>query len=234
MAAVAEHGTGQETEDVVVTRRHDGWAELVLNRPERRNAIVAASVDQLLDHASALAADEQVHAVVLRGEGGVFCSGLDLHEPPRGESFARRWKELHLALASFPVVLVGALERAAVAGGASLAFACDLLVVGEEAFLTVPEIELGRPAPMNVAWLVAKHGPGRALEVVLGARRYRGHELVAAGLATEAVADADVRRRATELAVAAAAYDRSTVVQLKDAVRAASPRRFAEVLDAVG
>jgi alkylation response protein AidB-like acyl-CoA dehydrogenase len=123
----------------------------------------------------------------------VSCSGLDLHDRPHGESSARDWRSLHLALASFPVVLIGALERAAVAGGASLALACDLLVVGEEAFLTVPEVELGRPAPMNVAWLVAEHGPGRALEAVLGARRYRGRELVAAGIATEAVADTDVR-----------------------------------------
>ncbi len=220
-------------EDVVVVRHHDGWAELVLNRPERRNAIVEATVERLLDHVSALAADERVNAVVLCGEGGVFCSGLDLREPPQGEAFARRWKQLHLALASFPVVVVGALERAAVAGGASLALACDLLVVGREAFLAVPEVELGRPAPMNVAWLVAKHGPGRALEVVLGARRYRGDELVAAGLAFEAVPDADVRPRAAELAASAAACDRSTLVQLKDSVRSAAPRRFAEVLDAL-
>lgn len=217
----------------VVTQRHAGWAELVLNRPNRRNAIIGATVEQLIEQLAALAADEAVAAVVLRGEGGVFCSGLDLRQPPDRQRFPGLWVELHRALAGFPTVVIGALERAAVAGGASLALACDLLVAGDQAFLSVPELEMGRLAPMNVAWLVYKHGPARAMEATLGGRLYRGEELLRAGLAFEVVPDPDVRSRAGELAERFAGYDRQTVVQMKQAVRAAAARPFDEVLNAV-
>ena len=70
----------------VLCHRHDGWAELVLNRPERRNAIDGLLADALLAHLTSLRADESVRALVLRGEGGALCSGLDLKafnaEPP--------------------------------------------------------------------------------------------------------------------------------------------------------
>lgn len=217
----------------VLVRHHDGWAELVLNRPERRNAIISETVDLLSEGLTRLGGDESVRAVVLRGEGGVFCSGLDLQDPPSGKDFSRRWADLHRSLAAFPAVVVGALEKAAVAGGASLALACDVLVVGQGAFLSVPEVELARQAPMNVAWLVYKYGVGRALQLVLTGRRLSADTLLEGGLAYETVADAYVRTRSEELARTLAAFDRETVVQLKASIRDAAPRSFDEILHAV-
>lgn len=218
----------------MVVSRHGLWAEVALNRPHRRNAIVARSVEALGAAFAELAADSAVAAVVLRGEGGVFCSGMDLKEPPAGEVFRRSWVDLHRQLSRFPVPLVGALERAAVAGGASLALACDLLVVGEGAFLQVSEVEMGRPAPMNVAWLVFKHGPALGLQAVLSARRYSAAQLLAAGVAHEVVADAEVLSRSRQMAQRVSGYDRATLVGLKQSILAAAPRSFEEVLgDAV-
>lgn len=218
---------------IVFVERHDGWAELILNRPERRNAIVGDTVNLLRAGLDDLARDETVRAVVLRGEGGVFCSGLDLRHPPAGSEFAREWASLHRALAAFPGVLVGALEKAAVAGGASLALACDLLVVGRGAFLSVPEVEMGRAAPMNVAWLVYKYGPGAAVQTALGGRRYGAEALLRAGMAYEVVPDEEVRPHASQLAAAIAGYRRETLVRVKQSVRDAAPRPFDEILDAL-
>lgn len=220
--------TGSEA--IVVVRRHPGWAELVLNRPERRNAIVAETVAELRRALDELAGDETVHAVVVRGEGGVFCSGLDLRQLPSGAEFGSAWAGLHSALAAFPTVLIAALESAAVAGGASLALACDLVVVGQGAFLSVPEVAMGRPAPMNVAWLVYKLGVGPALQAVLSGRRYDADALLRAGIAHEVVADDEVGARAEQLAAAMAGSDRATLVGLKQSVRAAAPRRFEEII----
>lgn len=217
----------------VLVRRHDGWAELVLNRPERRNAIISETVDLLTAALIRLGGDDSVRAVVLRGEGGVFCSGLDLQDPPSGEDFSRRWADLHRSLAAFPTVVIGALEKAAVAGGASLALACDLLVVGEGAFLSVPEVGLARQAPMNVAWLVYKHGVGCALQLVLTGRRLSADMLLEGGLAYDTVADAHVQTRSEELARTLATFDRETVVRLKGSIRDAAPRSFDEILHAV-
>ncbi len=218
---------------IVSVIRHDGWAELVLNRPERRNAIVSETVGLLSAGIDDLARDDTVRAVLLRGEGGVFCSGLDLQDTPAGEEFARAWAALHRALAAFPTVLLGALEKAAVAGGASLALACDLLVVGRNAFLSVPEVEMGRPAPMNVAWLSYKYGTGQALQAVLSGRRYGAEALLAAGIAHEVVPPDEVRYRAEQLATTIAGHHRDTLVRLKQSVRDAAPRSFEEILDAL-
>ena len=218
---------------IVSVKRNDGWAELILNRPERRNAIVSDTVGLLSAGLDDLARDDTVRAVLLRGEGGVFCSGLDLQDSPASEEFARAWAALHRALAAFPAVLVGALEKAAVAGGASLALACDLLVVGQNAFLSVPEVEMGRPAPMNVAWLTYKFGAGPALQAVLSGRRYGAEALLGAGIAHEVVAADEVRSRAEQLAMTIAGYRRDTLVRLKQSVRDAAPRAFEAILDAL-
>lgn len=220
-------------EAVVRLEPHGAWSEVVLNRPERRNAIVAETVDLLRDVLGKLADDGSTTAVVLRGEGGVFCSGLDLGQPPGGPGFAAAWAELHLAIAAFPVLVVGALERAAVAAGASLALACDLLVAGDNAFLSVPELAMGRPAPMNTAWLLYKHGPGRATELVIGGKRRSAADLLAAGLAFEVVPDQDVRGRACEVASTYAGYNRAVVVAIKNAIRSGAPRSFEATLRAL-
>lgn len=218
---------------IVSVKRHDGWAELILNRPERRNAIVAETVGLLSAALEDLADDDGVRAVLLRGEGGVFCSGLDLHDTPAGEDFGRAWAALHRTLAAFPVAVVGAMEKAAVAGGASLALACDLLVVGRNAFLSVPEVEMGRPAPMNVAWLSYKYGAGVALQAVLSGRRYGAEALLGAGIAHEVVPADEVRPRAEQLAALIAGFRRDTLIRLKQSVRDAAPRSFDEILDAL-
>ncbi|MBL6689021.1 MAG: enoyl-CoA hydratase/isomerase family protein [Pseudomonadales bacterium] len=68
------------------TKTHDGWAEIILNRPERRNSLIpplAAEIQTAIEH---LNRDENIAAIVLRGEGGYFCSGIDLkalqEDPP--------------------------------------------------------------------------------------------------------------------------------------------------------
>jgi len=218
---------------VVRVVRHGPWSEVVLNRPERRNAIIAETVDRLRESLDDLGRDGETAAVVLRGEGGVFCSGLDLGQAPSGPKFAAAWAGLHRDLASFPVITIGALEVAAVAGGASLALACDLLIAGRNAFLSVPELAMGRPAPMNTAWLVYKHGLGRAAALLIGAQRTNAEQLLASGIAFEVVDGAQVVGRACELATTFAGWRRSSIVAAKDSLRRSAPRTFEETLDAV-
>ena len=58
--------------------RHDGWAELVLNRPERKNAIEGTLAEDFRSTLAEINGDESIRAIVLRGAGGAFCSGLDV------------------------------------------------------------------------------------------------------------------------------------------------------------
>ncbi len=116
---------------------HDGWAELVLNRPERRNAIDGDLAMALAGELRALDTDDAVRAILLRGADGAFCSGLDTKafnaDPPPEwlPKFNVIWRAVHTALYDCGKPIVGAFERYGINGGAALALAADLLIAGQ-------------------------------------------------------------------------------------------------------
>jgi len=215
----------------ILIDRHDGWAELVMNRPERRNAIDGPFVEGLIAALVELNADATVRAIVLRGEGGAFCSGLDLKafsgepKPAWAAGFPARWNELHYTLIESRKVIVGALERFAINGGASLALAPDLLVCGETAYLQVGEVQIGMTAAKNIAWMLLRHSEAVAARVALLGDRVAGPELARLGIATEMVPDAQVVERACALAQRIATFPPDSVARIKSSVRAASALR---------
>jgi len=99
----------------------NGVVEVILNRPQRRNALTGPLAEQLARALRQIAADEAVSVVIIRGEGGAFCSGLDLKEfsqdPQPGwvADFPQTWRAVHEALFDLPCIVIGALERAAAA-----------------------------------------------------------------------------------------------------------------------
>lgn len=213
--------------ELVLIERDDDSpiATVVLNRPERRNALVGPLARELGDELESIAADESVSVVVIRGAGNAFCSGLDLKEfgadpqPDWVAEFPELWRRVHHALFNMPAVVVGALQRAAVNGGAALALACDFVIAGEESFLQVGEVQQGMAAPMNVAWLRLRHPEALAARVALIGDRLYGPELVELGLAFEAVGEEAVLARTAELAGQLAANDASGIRRIKAAIR---------------
>jgi len=211
----------EQTEPVVLVVRSAGYAELVLNRPARRNALTIPLVGQLRAGLAELAADPALNVVVVRGEGGCFCSGLDLDQlvgpanAPAREVFSAEWLALHSELAASRLLTIAALEGAAIAGGSALALACDFLVAGSGARLQVSEVIRGMTAPINLAWLLAKHGAARAIEMVLGAAAHDGSDLYRLGLANAVVDDGDVLSEARSLAVRLSGHSPAAVSATK-------------------
>ncbi|MDE0658645.1 MAG: enoyl-CoA hydratase/isomerase family protein [Gammaproteobacteria bacterium] len=136
---------------------HGRWAEVVLNRPERRNAINGPLGEALAAAIKRAGDDDGIQAVLLRGADGAFCSGLDLKafnaDPPPDwmPRFPAIWRRAHKAIFECRKPIVVALERFAINGGAALALAADLLVTGETAFLQVGEVRQGLAAPTPTA-----------------------------------------------------------------------------------
>jgi len=207
---------------------HDGWAELILNRPERKNAIEGALAEAMREALGRLAQDDAVRAVVLRGAGGAFCSGLDLKAfgeepaPAWKAGFPALWDEVHTRLLGSRKVWVVALERYAINGGAALALAGDLLVCGTGAFLQVGEIAIGMAAPRNAAWLALRHSEAVAARVCLMGDRLPAAELLRLGIATEVVEDEAVVARACAIARSIAAFPAGSVQAIKSGMRAAT------------
>ncbi|MFT7598110.1 MAG: enoyl-CoA hydratase/carnithine racemase [Acidimicrobiales bacterium] len=218
------------TDLIVIERPVERVAHVVLNRPERRNALIGPLADQLGDALESLNADDSVSVVVIRGAGHAFCSGLDLKafsEEPQPDwvpIFAEKWQRVHRALFNSDRIVIGALERAAVNGGAALALACDFLVAGDGAFLQVGEIQQGMAAPMNMAWLRLRHSEALAARIALLGDRLTGSQLVDLGIALVSVPDGDghendVVEAADQLAGRLAAHDPMGAKRIKASLR---------------
>jgi enoyl-CoA hydratase/carnithine racemase len=205
----------------VEIERHEGWAQLMLNRPERRNAIVGPLASELAAAIRTLDDDEEVQAILLCGAGGAFCSGLDLKEfnaDPEPEwlaDFGTAWRSVHVALFECATPIVGALERFAINGGAALALACDLLIVGEDSYLQIGEVRQGMGAPYNLAWLALRHPEAVGLRLSLIGDRVPGPALVDLGVAYDCVADEEVLHHATALSAAIADYPPGAARRIK-------------------
>jgi len=210
------------TDHPVLLEVEDGLASIVLNRPERKNAIIGPLSDALAAAFTEASDRDDVWAVLLHGAGGGFCSGLDLKEynadpPPTWIGTASSsFVAAHRAIAECPVPVVGALERFAINGGAGLALACDLLVAGEEAFLQVGEVRQGMPAAMNLAWLSGRHPLSVIHQITLTGRRFSGPDLHRLGIVLDVVADDEVLDAARGLALEIAGFPGSAGRMMKE------------------
>ncbi len=212
-------------EPLVLVERRAPIVSVVLNRPEQRNALIGPLATAFADAIEVINADDSLSVVVISGAGGAFCSGLDLNEftaDPRPDwiaTFPNEWQRAHRALYNCNKIVIVALERYAINGGASLALAADFLIAGETAFIQVGEIQQGMAAPMNMAWLRLRHSEATAARVALIGDRIAGPQLVGFGLAHSVVADDVVVPEANQLASELAKHDVAGVHRIKMSLR---------------
>ena len=216
-----------------------GVAEVILNRPARKNAVTGPLALAAADAVDAASSDAGVHVILLRGEQGVFCSGLDLKEfnaepkPDWVAGFGEHWRGLHERLFACDKAVVCALEGFAINAGSALALSADYLVVGETAFLQVGEVRQGRPAPMNVAWLLARYGDAVARRLMLLGRRVTGPELLQLGIAHAVVPDSEVLAAARALAAELAEVSPEGIAGTKRLLRSLNVRNAESWFDTV-
>lgn len=215
-------------EELVIVSVDDGIGELVLNRPQRRNTLIGPLVDQLDAGLQQLIDDETCHVILIRGAEGYFCAGLDLKAfseepaPAWRVDFENAWTNFHCDVFNCRKPVIGALESFAIAGGSALALACDFLVVGRQAFMQVSEVEMGRMAPMNLAWLSLKFSHTLAMRMAVIGQKTYGEDLLRLGIATDCVDDTDVLSTTRALGRRLADFDAGTVQTLKTSLCRAS------------
>jgi enoyl-CoA hydratase len=117
---------------------------VTLNRPEVRNAINRAASEAIADALDRLDADPLLRVGILTGEGGHFCSGMDLKAFLKGERVELEGRGLAGLVERTPAKpLIAAVEGYALAGGCEIALACDLIVAAEDAQFGIPEVRRG-------------------------------------------------------------------------------------------
>lgn len=181
-------------------------ADVVIDRPEKRNAMTVAVMRDLTRAFEAVAADPDVRAVTLLGEGPVFCAGMDLHMMrERGETDAGvEWDvfpELLGAVEDTPQPVVVGIKGAAPAGAFELTLPADFRLIGADATYGVIEVTLGTfPHGGATQRLPRLVGLGKAKELVLTGEFIDPQEARACGLVTEVVESGAVDDRARAFA----------------------------------
>ena len=151
-----------------------GVNRITLNRPDRRNALNAQLVAELKDALSLAGADERIRVIGLAGAGPDFCAGADLAEvqaaieegPLASLEDADALGELFLLIRKLDKPVVALVQGRALAGGAGLATACDLVLLREDARIGYPEVRIGFVPAMVMAILRRLVGERRAFELV--------------------------------------------------------------------
>src|SRR6476646_2366551 len=136
-------------------------ARLTLNRPEKKNALNEALIASLKENLRRASEDERVRVIALSGAGADFCSGADLSALQKiaqasvdeNVEDARSLLELFLLIRQIPLPVVAAVTGRALAGGAGLASACDLVVASASARFGYPEVKIGFVPAMVMAIL---------------------------------------------------------------------------------
>lgn len=156
------HGT-------VLLTTADGVARIVLNRPDRLNAISPELLEDLWAVCDAVERDPGVRAATLTGAGRAFSAGADLRavqalapDPVRWDGFIRLWHRVFNRLEALPVPLIAGVHGLALAGGLELTMVADLVVADAEARLGDQHANFG---------LVAGGGGSQRLPRLIGARR---------------------------------------------------------------
>lgn len=184
-------------------------ATLFLSNPPL-NVVTLDLTRQLGEALAELAANPEVGALVLTGEGErAFCAGSDINEFPMlvaekaiVSRKLRRENEVYGQVAHFPKPTVAAIERLALGGGLELASGCDLVVVSEDAVLGLPEIKLGGfPGSGGTVRVTQRIGLGRAKEMMLLGNSINAQTALDWGLANRIAPTGSALAVARELAV---------------------------------
>jgi len=182
----------------IIVSREGPILRLMLNRPERRNALTHSLIDELLDALEPVADDDDCRVVVLGGEGTGFCSGDDLHG--MGQVTGRRWKgrkagsavlpqqTLIKTLRTLPKPVMAAIHGYALGMGLDMALACDVRICTETAELGDPRVDRALYAATGITYQLPRVvGYGRALAMMFLAERISGKEAERIGLVYKAV-----------------------------------------------
>jgi enoyl-CoA hydratase/carnithine racemase len=196
----------------------DSVLELILDRPERKNAFTSAMYAKLTDELTQAAQRDDISTVLLRGEGGNFSSGNDLKDflesPPTGTDAP----VFHFltALATFPKPLICAVEGFAVGIGTTLLLHADLVYAADNARFQLPFINLGLVPEGGSSLLLPRvAGSKAAHELLLFGEPFDAQAALQHGLINQIIEASRVVEHARQRAQQLAAKPRAAVVESK-------------------
>jgi 2-(1,2-epoxy-1,2-dihydrophenyl)acetyl-CoA isomerase len=179
----------------ILYHAEEGVATIRLNRPERRNALTSEMLSELHTAMLAAADDAAVRAIVVTGEGPTFCAGQDLSIFTGNleghvvrEAIVKYYKPLIMAMTEIEKPIIGAINGGAAGAGASLALACDLRVMADDAYILQAFSNIGLVPDAGSTWFMARLiGYSRSLQLCIEAERIPATRCLEWGLCNRVV-----------------------------------------------
>ena len=156
----------------ICVERDGPTAVVILNRPQRRNALSLSLMLELIDALDAIGRDRTIRAVILAAAGKVFCSGHDLSEMvDRDINEYRRLfdvcSELMMKIQAIPQPVIAEVQGIATAAGCQLVATCDLAIASDQAAFATPGVRIGLFCTTPMVALSRAVGRKRALQMLL-------------------------------------------------------------------
>ena len=198
------------TENPLLVAVEDGVATLTLNRPERLNSFTASLHEELAEALERTARDDAIRALLITGAGRGFCAGQDLSERKPapgdarrdlGQGLERHYNPLIRCLRGLEKPVVAAVNGVAAGAGASLAFACDIVIAARSASFIEAFSRIGLIPDAGSTWFLPRlAGSARAMAMALTGETVSAESAAEWGLIWKVVSDDALMTEARELA----------------------------------
>jgi methylglutaconyl-CoA hydratase len=224
--------------DHILTQTAHGVKTITLNRPEKRNSLSPALMEELIA-ALEEAANCDCGAVILTGAGPAFCAGLDMeylgatkaHTPEQHRRDAKNIAHLLRMLYDFPKPVIAAVNGPAIGSGMSLATVPAFTLATPWARFALNEVRMGFVPAVEASFLLRQVGEKRTRELLLTGRMLKAEEAVQLGLVTEVVAAEELMQSAHALAQTLLLNSPQAMQALKQLLASHSRRQLDEEIE---
>ncbi|MDQ3568423.1 MAG: enoyl-CoA hydratase [Actinomycetota bacterium] len=195
----------EKTYEHVLFERDGKIARITMNRPEKRNALSLAHMQELIGRLRSIGEEKEASVIILGGNGPAFCAGHDLSEMVgRDPGFYRHifdvCCELMETIQAIPQPVIAKVHGVATAAGCQLAAACDLVVAAEEARFATPGVRIGLFCSTPMVALSRAVGQKKSMEMLLTGEFISAEEALTEGLVNRLVAADALEEQTTALA----------------------------------
>jgi len=188
---------------ILIEKQSPQITVVTLNRPERRNALTLELLTELCAAIDAASEQPNQRVLILRGAGAAFCTGLDLKEAAdqsKAHGTAEMVATTLITISQTRLVTIAAVHGAAVAGGAGIMSACDVVVAADRTKIGYPEVRRGLVAGLVMTFLRRQVGERNMRELLYSAELINAARAKEIGLVNRVVAPDDVMNEAQKFA----------------------------------
>jgi 2-(1,2-epoxy-1,2-dihydrophenyl)acetyl-CoA isomerase len=222
----------------LLLEKKDGITTLVLNRPERYNAMNAALCKEIASAIEESGKEKETKVIRIKGMGKGFCAGLDLFSVDPKE-FSRAgnivtdlFNPIVLSIKNNPKPVIAQVSGAAAGAGCSLALACDMVYASEETLFTLPFLKIALLPDTGASYLLVKQvGYKKAFEIFSGNKNLTAKEAEAFGLVNKVLPAELIEQASMDHCIQLAQQSTELLGNLKKLLQAAETQPLSEILN---